>query len=269
MIEKLEVESVNMLNVFRDTFLKLNEKLPYPPVALSIGTYHFRNELFPIQFGTYGNFSCIVGASKSKKTFLKSALIACYIGGNAQNYFSEIRGHETEGKIVLDIDTEQSKFDSQRVSQRVLDMVGANYAHYKSFFLREQPASVRLEFLEYLLMDAYKGKVGLVALDGAADLMDDVNDLKESNRVVQKLMKLTSESNAHIITIIHRNHGTDKPTGHLGSAILKKAETVAFVEIDEDNNVQVKPKYTRSFPFDGFKFNINENGLPYEVHKTF
>jgi len=269
MIEKLEVESVNMLYVFRDTFLKIDEVLPNPPVAISIGSYHYRNELFPIQFGTYGNFSCIVGASKSKKTFLKSALIACYIGGNAQNYFSEIRGHETEGKIVLDIDTEQSKFDAQRVSRRVVDMVGANYAHYKAFFLREHPASVRLDFIEYLVNDVYKGKVGILAIDGAADLIDDVNDLKASNEAVQRLMKLSSENNIHIMTVIHRNHDTDKPTGHLGSAILKKAETVAFVEPNkEGRGTIVRAKYTRSFPFDNFIFDVNDYGLPYNLNET-
>lgn len=255
---------IDFLKVYRDTKLNLEEALPNPPVAISIGTYHYRNNLMPIQFGTYGNFSCIVGASKSKKTFFKSALLAGYIGGQAQNFFSDIRGHETEGKVILDIDTEQSKWDAQRVSRRVLDMVGATYEKYKPFFLREQPAGTRLDFIEYLVNDVFKGKVGLLAIDGAADLVDDVNDLKACNEAVQRLMKLSSENHLHILTVIHRNHGTDKPTGHLGSAILKKAETVAFVEA-EGNITQVKAKYTRSFPFNDFQFSINENGLPYEM----
>jgi len=263
MSEKPE-DKVDFLKVFKDTWLKLDEVLPNPPVAISIGSYHYRNELMPIQFGTYGNFSCIVGASKSKKTFFKSALLAGYIGGQATNFFSEIRGHETEGKIILDIDTEQSKWDAQRVSRRVVDMVGAEHPNYKAFFLREQPAKRRLDFIEYLVNDVYKGKVGILAIDGAADLVDDVNDLKESNLAVQRLMKLTSENNLHILTVIHRNHGTEKPTGHLGSAILKKAETVAFVEA-EGVITQVKAKYTRSFPFYDFQFSINEFGLPYEI----
>ena len=271
MIEKFKIEEeehpkIKFLGVFKDTFLNLDEVLPKPPVAISIGTYHYRNELMPIHFGTYGNFSCIVGASKSKKTFLKSALLACYIGGQAQNFFSEIRGHETEGKIILDIDTEQSKWDSQRVSRRVIDMVGAPYQNYKAFFLREQPANTRLEFIEYLVNDVFKGKVGVIAIDGAADLVEDVNDLKGSNEAVQRLMKLTSENNLHIITVIHRNHGTDKPTGHLGSAILKKSETVAYVDKDDQTpGMIVKAKNTRSFPFNDFVFDINDYGLPYEL----
>ena len=261
-------EKVDFLKIFKDTWLKLDEALPNPPVAISIGTYHYRNELIPIQFGTYGNFSCIVGASKSKKTFFKSALLAGYIGGQATNFFSEIRGHNTEGKIILDIDTEQSKWDAQRVSRRVIDMVGSDYPNYKAFFLREQDAKTRLDFVEYLVNDVYKGKVGVLSIDGAADLIENVNDLTESNLAVQRLMKLTSENNLHLITVIHRNHDTDKPTGHLGSAILKKAETVAFVEPDKEigsKNMIVRAKYTRSFPFDNFAFDVNDYGLPYEV----
>ena len=29
----------------------------------------------------------------------------------------------------------------------------------------------------------------------------------------------------HIVTVIHSNFGSDKPTGHLGSFLEKKAET--------------------------------------------
>jgi hypothetical protein len=79
-------------------------------------------------------------------------------------------------------------------------------------------------------------------------------------------MKLTSENNLHIITVIHRNHGTDKPTGHLGSAILKKSETVAYVDKDDQTpGMIVKAKNTRSFPFNDFVFDINDYGLPYEL----
>jgi hypothetical protein len=59
---------------------------------------------------------------------------------------------------------------------------------------------------------------------------------------------------------LHRNFGSAKPTGHLGSAILKKAETVVFVE-KENDIVRVSPEYTRNYPFEEFEFKINEEGL--------
>ena len=90
--------------------IKRGEKIFQAPVALSIGNHFYKGTQYPTPFGTYGNFSCIVGASKSMKTFLKSAITAAYIGGNTQNLFPNVRGHNIKDKWVIDIDTEQSRF---------------------------------------------------------------------------------------------------------------------------------------------------------------
>jgi len=63
---------------------------------------------------------------------------------------------------------------------------------------------------------------------------------------------------------LHRNFGTKKPTGHLGSAILKKAETVIFVE-KENELTLVNPEYTRNQPFETFAFAVDSNWLPFVV----
>jgi hypothetical protein len=34
----------------------------------------------------------------------------------------------------------------------------------------------------------------------------------------------------HITGILHKNFGTSKPVGHVGSSVLKKAETVVFMK---------------------------------------
>ena len=241
------------------------EEIKRQPIALSIGEYYYAGNHYPIPFGSYGDFSCIVGASKSKKTFLKSAMIASYIGGRSTSYFPNMKGHDTSEKFVLDIDTEQSRYHTQRVVRRVCDMVGSNYEFYKSYSLRKEDAKIRFQFIEWLLLESeYRNNIGLVSVDGSADLLDNVNDLEESNRIVQSFMKCTQKSNCHLITVLHRNHGTMKPTGHLGSAILKKAETVAFVE-KVDNLTKVSCEYSRNMPFDDFTFGISERFLPYET----
>jgi hypothetical protein len=53
-------------------------------------------------------------------------------------------------------------------------------------------------------------------------LVSDVNNLEESNACVQKLMEWSAIYNCHIITVIHSNYGSSKPTGHLGSFLEKK-----------------------------------------------
>lgn len=246
-------------------FVDIEEVLKPQPVAISIGETEYKGNHYPISFGSYGDFSCIVGASKSKKTFLKSLLTACYIGGSANLYGDIIKGHASNDKFIIDIDTEQSQYHSQRVFRRVAEMVGVNPKFYKPFALRKLSANERLDFIDWIFTGSeYKDNIGLMCIDGVADLVNDVNDLEASNNVAQKLLKWSAESNCHIITVLHRNFGSKKPTGHLGSAVLKKAETVVFVEKD-DELVNVTAEYTRNQPFENFTFEVRKDWLPHIV----
>lgn len=257
---KIDYKSIHDLH-----FVDIDTVLKPQPVAISIGETLYKGNYYPISFGSYGDFSCIVGASKSKKTFLKSLITACYIGGNSNFYADNIKGHNSKDKFVIDIDTEQSEFHSQRVFRRVAEMVGVNPSQYKPFSLRKLSANERLDFIDWLFTESeYKDNIGLCNIDGVADLVNDVNDLEASNKVAQKLLKWSAEANCHILTVLHRNFGTKKPTGHLGSAVLKKAETVVFVE-KENEMVLVNPEYTRNQPFETFAFEVREDWLPYVV----
>jgi len=241
------------------------KEIKHQPIAISCGN-KFDSDV-PIV--TYGNFSCIVGASKSMKSFFKSALLACYIGGQSTNHFSDIKGHDNKDKFIIDLDTEQSEYHCQRAARRVLKMVGINYEKYKMFALRALEPKERVQFLEYLFLESeFKNNIGLCSIDGVADLIENVNDLDKSNMITQKLMKLSADHNAAILTILHRNFESDKPTGHLGSSVLKKAESTIFVD-KQDDIVTVTPKYTRNIPFDGFTFALDENHLPTELNKSF
>lgn len=243
-------------------FVSVDEILKPQPVAISIGYSQYKDTMFPISMGSYGDFSCIVGASKAKKSFLKSMLVAGYIGGNSNLYFNNIKGHRTSDLFVIDIDTEQSQYHSQRVFKRVVELVGINPNFYKPFSLRKLSANERFEFIDWLFNESmYKGNIGLVSIDGVADLVNDVNDLEASNKVAQKLLEWSAKESCHIITVLHRNFATKKPTGHLGSAVLKKAETVIFVEKEGELTI-VNPEYTRNQPFEPFAFEVGNDWLP-------
>lgn len=244
-------------------FVDVTKKLPFPPVAISIGEHTIKGNTYPTPFGTYGNFSAIVGPSKSKKTFLKSLLLSRYLGGNSNIFSTSIKGHN-QNKIVVDIDTEQSLWHSQNVFKRVSEMVGSTES-YKPYSLRSLGHTERLELIEFLIYESeFRNDIGVIAIDGIADLIQDFNNLVECEMVVQKLMKWTAERNIHIITIIHQNSTTSKATGHLGSFILKKAETVCNVKNVEES-VNVTFNYTRGYPISEFQFQINSDGYPYIV----
>jgi len=264
----LEQPKIDFKQLMKKHFVDISEELKLPPVAISIGETQKGDQTYPIPFGTYGNFSCIVGASKSRKTFLKSLLEACYIGGNSTKYAEIIKGRLNQDKYVVSIDTEQGIWSAQQAFRRPVEMCGFPYEKYAPFALREMDWKQRIEFIEYIFMESeYKDNLGLVTIDGAADLVPDVNDLERSNELLQKLMKWSTISNCHIIVVLHKNFGTQKPTGNLGSAILKKAETVAMVSVDEqDKSISnVDFAYTRVFPIDPISYSIDNDWLPYLI----
>ena len=134
---------------------------------------------------------------------------------------------------------------------------------YETYALRTLGFKDRLGFIEHKLFETEENDIGLVIIDGIADLVADVNDIVQANECVQKLMEWSAKKNCHIITVIHSNWGSDKPTGHLGSFAEKKAETQIALERDDDTGVvRVSCKRSRNYNFEDFEFKINQFGFP-------
>lgn len=266
-VEIYEKKRVNFHNIYESSFVDVKKKIDHPPVAVSMGTHSYNGRQFPVPFGTYGNFSCIVGASKSKKTFLKSLIMASYIGGNSSQYAGRIKSHREREMFVIDLDTEQSTWHAQNVFKRTMRMVGCeDYEFYKPFALRPYDPKERLEFIEWLIYESdMRDNIGLVGIDGLADLVDDFNDLKESQKAIQKVMKWTDDKQFHLTTILHSNYGSAKAVGHIGSSMLKKAETVCSV-VNTDDFVTATFTHTRGFPIESFTYDVQkETGLPFII----
>lgn len=251
----------------------LSEVMMLPPTALAIGTHEYKGTTYNNNTFSYGEFSAIVAASKSKKTFFKSALIAGFIGGNANTFFPNFRTCREGDPFIIDIDTEQGEYYAQRAFRRVAEMVGENYNNYLPFGVEELDPEETVKLIEGLLSDSrYKGKIKWMSIDGIADLIINPNDIVESVMMAQKLKKWRKEGNMHINTIIHKISTSDKATGHLGSYVQKKSETVIRLkDTDEDPKVKNSPievvqTYSRGAPFDPFYFKLNDETLPIECN---
>ena len=258
--------SIDFKEMFNKALIDPSEEIKPQPIALSIGTTNYKGTEYPIPFGSYGDFSCIVGASKSKKTFFKSMIEAGYIGGNANIHNPSIKGHNSQGKFVVSFDTEQSEYHVQRVQRRVLELVGANYELYKTFSLRAYSPKERFDFIDWVIFESdFKDNIGLMSIDGYVDLVTDFNSLEQSTGLTEKLLQWTAKGKMHCTGILHKNFGTAKPVGHVGSSVLKKAETVVFVEAQEDKTL-VKCEYSRNQSFSDILFQVDERDwLPKEV----
>ena len=263
-----EAERLILQFLVEEATINALDKIEYPIPAISFGTkqYETKDGLieYPIPVGTYGNFSFVQAPPKSKKTFFISLLSAVYLNGALNGITGDLKGNR-ENKHLVHFDTEQGNFHAQMVFKRPIEMTGTVTDKYHTLALRQYSFNTRIEIIEFYLYDTLEGKdIGLVIIDGIADLCSDVNNIEESNAVVQKLMKWTKELNCHIVTVIHSNFGTDKPTGHLGSFLEKKAETQIQLELNTVNKelVTVSCKRSRNASFENFSFKVNKYGLP-------
>ena len=207
-----------------------------------------------------GNISAIVGAAKSKKTFLCTALVGALLRPSGTAAF----GITPSQSLVLWVDTEQSASHTQRVIKRIHRMAHRDenkpYDMLKTLTLREIEPKERFNILRDAI--AYY-KPRLVVVDGISDLMYNSNCIEESDAVVGELMALSTEYNCHIMSILHTNPNSDKARGHIGSTLQRKVETMIYVRKVGERSV-VEPQYCRNEEFAPFAFHVTEEGMPEE-----
>ena len=205
-----------------------------------------------------GNISAVVGAAKSKKTFLCTALVGSLLRNSEEGLF----GIKHKDIKVLWVDTEQSASHVQRVVKRIYRLAEwdeeMNYESLRTLTLREVEPKERAE----KMVDAIKlFKPKLIVVDGISDLMYNSNCIEESDAVVGQLMTLSTEYNCHIMCVLHTNPNSDKARGHIGSTLQRKAETMIFVHKVGECSV-VEPQFCRNEEFSPFAFHITEEGMP-------
>lgn len=102
------------LSMLKECVVDLDVVIEQPNILVSVGTHEYKGIQYPTPLMTEGEFSAIIAVSKAKKSFLKSALLGSYIGGDANILFPNIRSHRTKDYGIADIDTEQGRYYTQR-----------------------------------------------------------------------------------------------------------------------------------------------------------
>lgn len=272
MFEKIEInqnveQNIDYREIHRNSIIDLKKKYERPPLAISIGfdPVAYKGVHYPLRFGTYGNISLIKGEEKARKTFLKSMILSCAIGGKASTFNSDIQGHDLKDKYIIDIDTEQDKYDNWVSSRRIPEMVGADYPMYVPVNLREYSSKEIRGYLEWLFMESeYKSNLGIVSIDGFVDCVDDFNNQIESKEFTRDLMRYSTITKCHITGVLHLNPNSEKARGHLGTILQQKCETVLIVK-DEGSYASVTCQRSRGKRFEPFSFSVNNDWLPYKT----
>lgn len=195
-----------------------------------------------VVIATPGNLVAITAQAKVGKSALVSALTAAAMvpEGAEADTLSAV-GFNAAGKGLLYFDTEQSPDDFwhavARAKRRAQVDTLPEWIH--AYTVADLPAQITRKAVAVAMADAAEQHGGLhsVILDGVADLVLDVNDAEECNGIVAELHSLAIRYDCTIICVIHKNPGSEKVRGHLGSQIERKAET--NLSLDKEDEVTV------------------------------
>lgn len=204
-----------------------------------------------------GELIAITGQAKQGKSQFEYYLIATMLGGHSLGGVSPL----LESYKVLLFDTEQSQANLQKCCQRALRFADIpdnnNDMRFIPFFLRPLKIDERLEVIEEAIKNE---KPNIVFIDGIRDLLNDFNDIRESNNLIQKLLRWITEHRCTIVCVLHQNKGNNKEMrGHLGTELLNKV-TDCFEVSNKSGVFTVSCTASRNVPCAGLAFSIDEGG---------
>ena len=197
-----------------------------------------------VGFGAIGGIQFITGHQKNGKTFLMAQLMAAILNGDgprAKEYipglqFNEELRQEFPNPTVLYVDTEQEKENTAKVAKRVHWLCGwpldEPNDRFHIVWLRAEDSNEGRWAKVKAAIDTYKPLA--VFVDGIRDLLGDFNDLKESAKLIDECMTMTTYMHCTFWSVLHENPGTDKMRGHLGTEAANKASDVLRVTKKKD-----------------------------------
>jgi hypothetical protein len=219
----------------------------------------------------------ITGRAKSGKTFVMSIIMLMGV-------IDRILQFERDGKEPLKVlwfDTEQSKQSTLDIIQnRIVEMYHRKVDPdtpfpnecLRTFNVRFDNCEMRRQgFLELVPFI----KPDLVILDGIRDLVSDINDGAEAQRIMEEMLALAQDNDCCIIAVLHQNKSGESrdPRGWLGTELLNKAFDVFATEkmkIQDGQGTRfvfkLEQLYTRKYDIEQqLYFQVDEDGLPFET----
>lgn len=177
--QKKEKPKTELKDLLKKSYINLDIEIEKPPVILYIsdtsGTQTIRKRVF-----TLGNFSSIIGKAKSRKTFLVSMFTSACLK-NDSIYYKFFGNLPDNKRQILYFDTEQGEYDAANNIKRILRLSEQSPDFIGAFSLRQFSPIERCD----IISEAFSNfnNIGLVVIDGIADLAKAINDEDEATRV--------------------------------------------------------------------------------------
>lgn len=223
-----------------------------------------------------GELVAVTGKAKSGKTYLNSILMAAGGALNDSSIINNLSSIESERFLgltriqekplkILWIDTEQSEDSTHEILRdRIGAMIGEEPSpeRYYVFNLRQ----VSLKDRELMVETAiYCYQPDLVIFDGIRDIVSDINDYAEAQRVIGILLSIASDKRTCIVCVLHQNKAIEDKTlrGALGTELQNKSFETYECSKDDDRIFTIRQSATRKYDIPNKqKFIVNPDGLP-------
>ncbi len=199
------------------------------------------------KIGSVGNFVVITGKPKARKSAFAQAILSAAIT-ESEVMGIGVRMPSSNNKIIL-VDTEQDTNDIASNLYRLKKQTGLKtfkgVDNFSVYSVSELEPKKIISFINQLFI--HQDGIGLMVIDGLLDLINDMNDVRESRELLHQIKYWTTSNNCLIVTIIHQSKSTGYSIGHLGSFADRKAQAVLSVDKDKDDNISImSPQYMRS-----------------------
>ncbi len=266
-LSSLDREEVPIEDMVKDVLAKrFNHKRPMPPepeYAITIGGKGL------VESG--GSLISCLGLPKTRKSSVAAMIVASALSEDKKHGIIEtphIDGH------VLWFDTEMGLHrELPRFHNHVVDMAGRRgdehddylWEHYHVINLRPYSHSERLAIIDNIVMHSdLRDNIGLMVLDGVADLISSTNDLSESKEVMDRILKWSDFLKCPTIVCLHLAHSTKRGQGFAGNFLANKGSYSIQAEVEYDGSPSlIKAGMTRNGQrFEPFKISNIEYGEP-------
>jgi hypothetical protein len=183
-----------------------------------------------------------IGAGKSN---LSEAIVSSHLNPHVDTFKMEVTP-DPDNRPLLLIDFERTADEILDGCDRILRRIAIDNnpelrteERFKNTFihgfLRYSKTEDKVNELKHLVA---KYQPYLLILDGAASLVYDVNDTRESVSTVAELLSIADINNLAIFCTVHPNPGQQndfKPRGTFGSELLRQAESVLLLKRAPDD----------------------------------
>ena len=137
------------------------------------------------------------------------------------------------------IDTESSDYDFYNTINKIKGFSQLNELppFFDAFQVREDSSVIIIQMIErYLQLNI---DCSIIIIDGLLDLINNLNDERESSLLTKYLKRITKQYNILLISVLHQSKSNLATTGHIGSACDRFAQSTLDITKDKEKNTYV------------------------------